>query len=103
MDVSVNVIKNEFIRCVAAKSLDFAAFKDIDQFWALQNPGTDSSEYEEYAIAEHNPALLGSEMYAPREDVREELTMSIQPLSMATRYSDIALKEECSNSKDQRC
>merc|ERR1719295_570434 len=30
LDVSVNVIKNEFIRCVAAKSLDFHAYSDIN-------------------------------------------------------------------------
>ena len=87
LDIKVNVIKNEFVRCIAAKHLDFDAFKDFELFWTLQQPATDSKDYGEYGIGYYHPRLLGSEMYAPRQDIRVELIIEIIGLSMATRYT----------------
>eukprot|EP01084_Bolivina_argentea_P161528 281183_1 len=87
LDISVNVIKNEFVRCIAAKNIDFDAFTDFNKFWSLQNPDVDNDNYGEYAIGFYSPPILGSEMYAPRQDTRHNLVIKIDNLLMATRYT----------------
>ena len=87
LDISVDVIKNEFVRCVAAKTVEFDAFNDFEIFWNLKQPELDSEDYGQYGIGSYTPPLLGSEMYAPREDIRQILTIHIEGLLMATRYA----------------